>query len=124
MVTVGTDIIEVDRIKRAIKRTAKFKKKIFTASEIEYCEKKAYPEQHFAGRFAAKEALMKAMMSMLPELTDIPFNIFEITNLENGKPVVKIIAEEYAYLQQKYNLEVSISHINSVANATAIMEKL
>ena len=122
MVTVGTDIIEVDRIKRAIHRTKNFKNRVFTATEIKYCQQKAHPEQHFAGRFAAKEALKKAIMSMVPDISSIPFKTFEINNSENGKPTVTIINDKFSDLEQKYNLKVSISHIKSVATATAIME--
>lgn len=124
MLTVGTDIIEVDRIKRAMQRTSKFRKKIFTKSEIEYCSNKANPEQHFAGRFAAKEALKKAIMSMHPDLETIPFRIFEIYNAPNGKPEVKIVENSHYQLDEKYTLEVSISHIKNLAMATAIMEKI
>ncbi|HMA63383.1 MAG TPA: holo-ACP synthase [bacterium] len=124
MVTVGTDIIEVDRIKRAMQRTSKFREKIFTSTEIEYCSNKANPEQHFAGRFAAKEALKKAIMSMHPDMETIPFRIFEIINAPNGKPEVKILENSHYQLNENYTLEVSISHIKNLAMATAIMEKL
>lgn len=124
MVTIGTDIIEVERIKKAIEQTKGFKKKVFTSKEITYCSKKANADQHFAGRFAAKEALKKAIMSMIPEIETLPFAAFEITNTEEGKPVLKIINKKYSYLQEKYNIEVSISHLSSMATATAIMEKL
>jgi holo-[acyl-carrier protein] synthase len=124
MVTVGTDIIEVARINKALTRTDRFVNKVFTKKEINYCSKKAFPEQHYAGRFAAKEALKKAIMSMKPEIKTLPFRLFEINNEKNGKPTVKILQEKYSFLENKYNLEITISHTSSLATATAIMEKL
>ncbi len=58
---VGTDIVRVERIKRLLERYPNFIEKVFTASEIAYCQAKASPEQSYAARFAAKEAVMKAL---------------------------------------------------------------
>jgi len=124
MITVGTDIIQVARINKALARTGRFIDKVFTEKEINYCNNKAFPEQHYAGRFAAKEALKKAIMSMKPQIKTLPFKLFEINNAENGKPTVKIIQKEYSFLENKYNLEISISHTSALATATAIMEKI
>ena len=62
-ITCGTDIIEIDRIKENIEKLEdKFKNRIYTEKEIEYCEsKKAQKYQHYAGKFAGKEAVFKAI---------------------------------------------------------------
>ena len=82
---IGTDIIEISRIKNAINNTALFKSKVYTKKEIEYIEKKRNPYASYAGRFAAKEAVSKAFGTGVYgfSLKDI-----EILNDELGKPYV------------------------------------
>ncbi|MBP7870250.1 MAG: holo-ACP synthase, partial [Candidatus Saccharicenans sp.] len=58
---VGVDIIEVDRIEDKLSRTPGLKDKLYTPVEIGYCESKKFPAQHYAARFAAKEAFLKAL---------------------------------------------------------------
>ena len=60
MYKIGTDIVEVERIKKAIERTEKFKINVFSTKEIEYCENKKNKYESYAGKFAAKEAYFKA----------------------------------------------------------------
>ena len=62
MIYLGTDIINIDRIRKSI-RSIKFLSKIFTKNEIKYCQLKLDPAVHFAGRFAGKEAVKKAVLS-------------------------------------------------------------
>lgn len=121
---MGTDIIEVERIGKAIEKYQKFQSHIYTTREIEYCQKKPNTEEHFAGRFAGKEAVKKAIMSMDTSIQHIPFNSIEILNEENGKPYVSLLKQKYSDYLKKYQLEISISHIKKVATATAIMEKI
>jgi holo-[acyl-carrier protein] synthase len=61
VVGVGIDLIEIDRIEAALARRARFAERCFTEREAAYCESRAYPPQHYAGRFAAKEAVGKAL---------------------------------------------------------------
>ena len=61
IVGVGIDLIEIDRIERALARHPRFAERCFTPAEQAYCESRAYPPQHFAARFAAKEAVGKAL---------------------------------------------------------------
>lgn len=61
IVGVGIDLIEIDRIERALERHPRFAERCFTPAEQAYCESRAYPPQHFAARFAAKEAVGKAL---------------------------------------------------------------
>jgi holo-[acyl-carrier protein] synthase len=61
VVGIGTDLVEIGRLARALERTPRLRERIFSAAEIAYCEPKARPAQHYAVRFAAKEAFLKAL---------------------------------------------------------------
>tara|TARA_X000001036_G_scaffold404634_1_gene412050 strand:+ start:182 stop:541 length:360 start_codon:yes stop_codon:yes gene_type:complete len=110
---VGTDIIEVSRIERLIKeKGSKFLNKIYTQNEIDYCESKGPNKyQHYAGRFAAKEAIIKAIGDKPPNLKNI-----QISNHSNGIPYVHIIPDP-AFLSP--SLHISISHVKKYAVAFA-----
>jgi holo-[acyl-carrier protein] synthase len=115
---LGTDIIEVQRIKEAIERHGeKFIEKIFTSKEQDYCRRYSNAELHFAGRFAAKEAVLKACGTGLkPELT---WHAIEIINDEQGKPEVYLSSHAQKLLKIS-SVFLSISHCNAYAMATAI----
>ena len=115
----GTDIIEIDRIKEAIESQGeRFLKRVFTEKEIEYCEsKKAQKYQHYAGRFAAKEAIFKAISESLPDKFALGWSDYEILNDETGRPSVKI---ERNYLSDIENIDISISHCKQYAVATVV----
>ena len=116
MIYVGTDIVEVDRIKALIDRwPAKFIKRIFTPDEIAYCERQAAPGIHFAGRFAAKEAVKKALYAA-GEVTPIFFRQIQVGRTPQGVPLVRLAGLGQGALQ------VSISHTGRHAIATAILE--
>ena len=85
---VGIDNIEVKRIKKQIDDSTKFKEKIFTVKEIEYCESKKNYAESFAARFAAKEAFLKAIGTGWSN--GLQFTDIEILNDENGKPIKAI----------------------------------
>ena len=85
MYRVGTDIIEVCRIRNLIdKYNTKFLTRIYTQEEIKYCQDKYDPAIHFAGRFAAKEAIKKTCT----DLSAVPYNQISISNDNNGRPIV------------------------------------
>lgn len=116
----GTDIIEVSRIKESIEKLGdKFLNKIYTQKEIEYClSKNNMKYQHFAARFAAKEAIFKAISSLLKNKYEITWTDVEVLNDENGRPYVH-------FLNNIYNIEqidISISHLKEYAIATCIVE--
>ena len=117
-VLCGTDIIEISRIKDSIENKGKvFLDKIYTLAEIEYFEiRRNSKYQHYAGRFAAKEAIFKAISETLENKYDIAWTDVEIINDEKGKPRVN-------FINQKYNLQcdISISHCKEYATATAII---
>lgn len=92
----------------------RLKQKTFTPEEITYCDRKATPAIHYAGRFAAKEAIKKCILSS-GELDQIDFNTIEILNAPNGAPVVSPI-KNLSYS----DLKVSVSHESEYAIAMAI----
>lgn len=118
IIGIGTDIVEINRIEKAINRTEKFLTKVFTKKEIEYCSSKPNKYERFAGRFCAKEAISKALGTGVRDfnLTDI-----EIVNDALGKPEVKF----YGNLENEINtvkIHLTISHCKDYATATAIIE--
>lgn len=116
----GTDIIEVERIKKAILSTQKFKEKMFTFSEISYAESKSdiTKYQHYAGRFAAKEAIYKSISAVFPHIELREIEILNDTNNYN-RPKVIIHNETFSSLDEKIQIDVSISHIKEYATANA-----
>ena len=81
---VGTDMIEVERIAVKIAKESGFRELVFSEKEISYCETKAHKFEHYAARFAAKEAFFKALGTGW--LNGTAFNEIEITNDAAGKP--------------------------------------
>lgn len=116
-ITCGTDIIEIERIKESIEDLGeKFLNRIYTQTEIEYCEsKKGQKYQHYAARFAAKEAIFKAISKELKDKYEIGWKNMEILNDEQGRPQVKI--KEV----QRENIDISISHCKDYAVAMVVM---
>lgn len=112
----GTDIIEIERIKKSIERSGeKFLHLIYTPNEIMYCEsKKNAKYSHYAGRFAAKEALYKAVYPMLEERFGITWKNAQIINDENGKPKIEFLGIEF---EQIKSIDISISHCKEYATA-------
>lgn len=119
-VNCGIDIIEVSRIQDSIENLGdKFLNKIFTPLEIEYCmSKKQMKYQHFAARFAAKEAIFKAMSNLLEDKYEITWTDVEILNNEIGKPVVHFINKAYHSIEQ---IDISLSHLKDYAVANCII---
>lgn len=88
----GTDIIEISRIKDSIDKLGdSFLNRVFTNKEIEYCEsKKSQKYQHYAARFAAKEAAFKAISDQLENKYDLDWKDYEVLTDNNGKPHLKM----------------------------------
>ena len=120
----GTDIIEIDRIKESIETLGeRFLNRVYTKKEIEYCEsKKTQKYQHYAARFAAKEAAFKALSWKLEDKYSVSWKDFELTNDEQGRPKLNIIGIN---LEDIENIDVSISHCKNyaVANVTILSEE-
>ena len=112
---MGVDIVEVDRIKDVFLRSSKLER-AFTTEEITYCNGKLHPWIHFSGRFAGKEAVIKAFSNYGIDL--IMKNI-EIINKDESYPIVKINDDRC----NNYEVRISISHTDNNAIATAMAWK-
>ena len=115
-ISCGTDIIEIERIKQSIDDLGKpFIHRVFTENEIEYCEsKKAQKYQHYAARFAAKEATFKAISNILDDKYSITWKDIEILNDKQGRPYINLYGIEKKNIE---NIDISISHCKSYAVA-------
>ena len=120
----GIDIIEVDRIKNSIQKySGRFKKKIFTQKEIDYCHSQADPAKHFAARFTVKEAVLKCFGTGMTG--GILWKDIEVGKLSSGQPVLNLHGNGkklFNQLKLKY-IHVSITHDKTYAVAHAIAEK-
>lgn len=116
---LGNDIIEIERIERIITRYGKqFLDKLFTSAEQKYCLKYAHSSRHFAGRFAAKEAISKALGTGIGKM--LTWMDIEVINDQNGKPIVKLSQDAEKRFDHPKIL-LSISHCHSYAAAVAIV---
>lgn len=119
--SIGSDLVEIQRIRGVLSRhPQRFMHKIFTHVERSYCLKRKDPAAHFAARFAAKEAIVKAMGSGFR--AGIDWLDIEISNDAHGKPTVTFSPA----LQQKISaqeFEISITHSKEYAMAVAIWQR-
>jgi len=119
---IGTDIIEVVRIENMIARGRQYLDTIFTEKEIEYCETKSRKSEHYAARFAAKEAVLKALGTGWRD--GLAFSEIEVLNDELGRPRVFLhgkVKESFEHHQIKQT-SVSLSHGRDCAIAVIILE--
>lgn len=117
----GTDIIEISRIKKSIDDLgSKLINRIFTQDEIAYCEsKKTQKYQHYAARFAAKEAIFKALSESVEDKYSIDWKDFEVICDGNGKPHINIIAD--INIDDIESMDISLSHCKEYAIANVTM---
>ncbi len=120
---VGIDMIEVDRVEQRIKKDNGFKEMIFSPAEIAYCETKKNKFQHYAARFAVKEAFFKALGTGWCKGTN--FNEVETINTDEGKPELRLTGTTQKAIATLgiIKTSVSLSHLKSVASAVVIIEK-
>ena len=116
----GTDIIEISRIEKSIEDLGeKFLNKIYTKEEIEYCESKGKQKyQHYAARFAAKEAIFKAMSDKLNDKYELCWKDYEVLKDDNGKPYVNVNS---MITKEIDSIDISMSHCREYAVATVII---
>jgi len=113
---IGIDIVEIKRVKKLIKQYGEhFLSRTFSEIEIGYCQNKPNPAQHFAGRFAAKEALIKAYGKPLT-LQEI-----EVENKAGEKPQIKLYGKTKTILA-KHKIHLSISHDKEYAVSVIQLE--
>ena len=114
---IGTDIVSVSRVEKILQQYSdRFKKHVFTDKEKSYCDLKSNPAIHYAGRFAAKEAVKKALYSS-SIINSIDFADIEIISNVSGAPEVKLSTQDLKNVLVK----VSISHIDELAIAFALV---
>jgi holo-[acyl-carrier protein] synthase len=116
---VGTDMIEIGRIRRALERYASFRDRCFTASEQAYCESRPNPAQHYAARFAGKEAVGKALGFGVA--TRFAWREIEISG--RPKPSVRLSGrvEEWSRRVGAGAIDLSMSHSRELASAVCVV---
>ena len=119
---IGIDITEVERIAEKMGKEQGFRELVFSAHEIRYCEAAANKYEHYAARFAAKEAFFKAIGTGWANGT--AFNEIEITHDEKGKPLLTLLGATAIAMQQKGigTIFVSLSHVKTMATAVVVIE--
>ncbi len=119
MLGVGIDLCEVDRMRHVLARTPGFAARVFTDDEQEYCRERRDPVERFAARFAAKEAVLKAMALGLGACA---FREIEVVRAESGAPSLALHggAAELAAARGIAGWHVSLSHTSTVAEALVI----
>ena len=121
IVGIGIDLVKISRIQKAGKNNASFLERVFIERERAYCSRQKYPAQHYAARFASKEALLKAFgtgWSAGMKWTDI-----EVLHGEGGGPIVNITGrvKDLADLKGVKQILLSYSHDEGYAVAQAIL---
>ncbi len=117
---IGVDVVDVQRMKAVMAEQGEaFVDRVFTNTEISYCRSKQYPEQHFAARFAAKEAVSKAMQigwSGIFRWKDV-----EVVNQPSGAPKILLYNEAASSLKHS-SVHLSLSHTENTVVALAVIE--
>jgi len=120
---LGVDIVEIDRMRAALERHPRIKERIFSADERAYCEGRNKPEIHYAMRFAAKEAVLKALGT---GFAGMRFTDVEVLRDDRGRPMPHLlgraaeVAAEHGVVEM--HLSLSFTHTTAVASAVAITE--
>lgn len=116
---IGIDLIEIHRIAESIEKTGdRFLEKLFTPAEIAFCSDKANPAQHYAARFAAKEAIYKSAPHDCQQY--LTWQSIEILTLPNGAPEVRLLGEGKKVNELGYTIKISLTHNRDTAACSAI----
>jgi len=121
IIGIGTDIVEIDRIRKMIERHGDhFLNRCFTSNEIEYANRHRDSAVRFAGRWAAKEAVVKVLGTGFVQ--GITFHDIEVVSLHTGQPTVQLSggALEISQRLKISEIKLTISHAREYATATAI----
>lgn len=123
-VGLGVDIVEVGRMKRILERTPSFAERVFSPDECAYCDRMASPATHYALRFAAKEAVVKALGTGFSD--GIGVRDIEVVRTKSGRPIAKLTGRALDVAQELGVRELSISlsytHTDAVACAMVVTE--
>src|ERR687885_690166 len=119
---IGVDVVDVERMMFALERTPRIRQRLFTEAEIAYCEKIRFAERHYAGRWAAKEAVTKALGCGL-----IQWNGVEVMRRRGQAPTVRIFGkiERFANMVgvREEELQISITHSELSAVAVCVVRR-
>jgi holo-[acyl-carrier protein] synthase len=117
-VTVGTDLIEIERVRRALERYPGFRERCFTQAERAYCDSRTNPAQHYAARFAGKEAIGKALGFGVARA----FAWREVEIAGRPKPAVTLSGRMKAWADRvcASSIDLSMSHSRELATAVAV----
>mgnify|MGYP005856380347 CR=1 FL=1 len=122
---LGVDIVEIERMARALARRPRMKDRLFSAEEQAYCDARNKPEIHYAMRFAAKEAIVKALGT---GFSGIRFRDVEVVRDERGRPMPRLSGRAAEVADRagvaEMHLSLSFTHTNAVASAVAITERM
>ncbi len=117
---IGVDLVKVGRVRAALeKHPARFRARVFTATETEFCETLGDKYPSYAGRFAAKEAFSKALGTGLRGA--IGWNEIEVLDNEKTRPTIRVTGRAAAILGQR-KVHLSISHLPDYATAVVVIE--
>lgn len=120
---IGNDIIEVDRMEKHLAQSPGLCDKLFTSREQAYAEARATKYQHYAARFAAKEAFFKALGTGYRY--GMAFHEIEVINNELGKPIIEVHGKVKEFIEKSgvQEIHLSISHVKAMASAFVVLEK-
>jgi holo-[acyl-carrier protein] synthase len=119
---IGIDIVRIERMKQVIEKWGrKFLERVFTENEISYCYSKKEPHLSLAVRFAAKEALIKAVGSASP----VSLKEIEVMNTESGKPILRVAGILERFLKENFikQVHLSLSHEHEYGVACVVLEQ-
>ena len=121
-VGLGVDIVEIERMGNILQKTPSFETKVFTQDEQAYCRSKAHPATHFAARFAAKEAVCKALGTGIMVEGMHP-QLIEVVRDSKGKPGVVLHGRALTLAQEQgvIDIPLSLTYTHSVAVANAVV---
>ena len=112
---IGIDLVDIPRIRKALKNR-RFKERLFSSREQDYCETKADPAQHYAARFAAKEAFIKAIGGQVGLFGGI--SRVEVVNRPSGQPQLQLPKR-----WKNWRSAISLSHTSKQAVAVCLLKK-
>jgi len=120
---IGTDIVDISRIKRVFNKNKKFKSRIFSVKEIKHCASRTDKMSFYAKRFAAKEAFVKALGTGIRN--DISFNEISINNNKNGAPFIELLGKTKIItkklIKKKNKIYLSLSDEKNYALAMVVI---
>jgi holo-[acyl-carrier protein] synthase len=121
---IGIDLIETERVGDKIAKETGFREYIFSAAEITFCESKANKTEHYAARFAGKEAFLKAMGTGLGG--GFTLNEIEILPDSAGKPELYFMGSTAEAIEEKgkFKFHITLTHLKNIACAMVVIEKL